>query len=311
MKLSIVIVNWNVRDQLRDCLRSVERETAIPREEYEVHVFDNASSDGSVEMVRAEFPDVILTACGDNLGFGRANNRAFGSCRGEYILLLNPDTVVLGHAVDSMLADMEANPDIGIMGCVQLNTDGSFQRAMGGAFPTLANVAWNYLFINRLLPGPLAPPALFLERAPEGLCDLDWVAGSCMMIRPEALGGRLFDESFFMFGEDMELCDRVRKAGWRVACSDSASITHHHGSSCGKQTRADVLETAVKGPRRFFMRTHGRAARVVYDLTLLIGYLVRWPGFMVASVVRPGRGYGRMSAASRRYAGVMLRALFE
>ena len=310
--LSIIIVNWNVRESLRDCLSSIEKEMLLPRGRYEVVVWDNASADGSAGMVREEFPAVRLTEYHENIGFGRANNRARETCSGEYILLLNPDTVVLDHALDTMLKVMDENPGIGALGCTLLNSDGSFQRVTGGAFPSISNVAWNYLFLNRLLPSCVAPAPLFLEKPTGKLTDLDWVSGAVMLLRRSAIEyGTIFDESYFMFGEDMDLCRVVRGRGWRVACTDSARIIHHHGMSYSKQTQIDILASAVKGPRQFFLKSHGWFACLLYDAALLAGYLIRWPGFRVMSWLRPGRGYDAMSAASRRYAHIVFRLRFS
>src|SRR5262249_26266572 len=126
--LSVIIVSWNVRDLLRDCLRSLYGEMELTAGRWEIIVVDNASADGSAEMVHNEFANVCVLANSENAGFAKANNQALTSCRGEFILLLNPDTVVQDHAVDRMLRIMQAQPEIGALGCRLLNTDGSLQR---------------------------------------------------------------------------------------------------------------------------------------------------------------------------------------
>src|SRR5262249_36157115 len=140
LTLSVIVVNWKVRNLLRECLQSLRRQMRLPSEAWEVIVVDNDSRDGSVEMVRAEFPEAKLIANRENVGFGRANDHAFPFCRGRYVLLLNPDTVVLDHAADRMLEIMEARPEIGALGCRLLNSDGTFQRWTGGNLPRLLNV---------------------------------------------------------------------------------------------------------------------------------------------------------------------------
>src|SRR5262245_59479081 len=131
--VSIVIVNWNVRDLLRECLRSLEEQTCLAGN-VEVIVVDNGSSDGSVEMIRSEFARVRLVVNKENQGFARANNQALPLCRGRYLILLNPDTRVLDRALTRLVSWMDAHPRAGIAGCRLLNTDGSFQRWTGGSF---------------------------------------------------------------------------------------------------------------------------------------------------------------------------------
>jgi len=305
--LSIVVVNWNVRELLRDCLRSVIREMRLPTEAYELIVVDNASADGSVEMLRSEFSDVILIASPDNLGFARGCQVGYEAARGEFVLLLNPDTVILDSAIDAMLAEMGRDLRLGIVGSRLLNSDGSFQRATGGAFPTLANLAWNYLFLGHLLPSRWAPPALFLDGDPRGLQPIDWVSGASLLFRRSAVGPTIFDPAFFMFGEDMALCDRVSREGWKVRLSADTAILHHHGKSFAQQSDAAVIATAHKGPRGFFRRSRGAGAALAYDAILFAGFLIRWPLFAIAARLKPGRGHDEMARFSRRYVATMLR----
>lgn len=299
--LSIIIVNWNVRDLLRTCLVSVAREMRVADDDYEVLVIDNASADDSVFMLRAEFPRVRLIESPVNLGFGAGCNRAFQEARGEYVLLLNPDTEVIDHAIDGLLETMRTNPRAGIVAPRLANPDRSFQPAAGGAFPTLWNVAWNFLFLKNLLPAALAPATTFLDGDPQGLLSIDWVSGASMLIRRAAIGERIFDEAFFMFGEDMDLCDRVRRAGWDVLYTSTHSIIHHHGRSFERQDTPAVLAMAHRGPRLAFRKRHGAFSAFVYDAILCVGYLIRWPLFGILSVLRPDSGYGARAKFSRAY----------
>src|SRR5438045_643610 len=193
--LSIVIVNWNVRDLLRTCLHSIREQMQLPPAAYEVIVVDNASIDGSVEMLRREFSDVALVANPDNRGFGRANNQALSLCRGAYIVLLNPDTEVLDHALDRMVLHLEGAPRVAALGCRLLNSDGSLQRWTAGAFPTLWNLMCHFLFLDWVLPRPLRPQPLFLDRDVRHDFEPEWVSGACMALRREALGDTIFNEA--------------------------------------------------------------------------------------------------------------------
>lgn len=307
LQLSILIVNWNVRELIRACLLSVRREMLLPPDQYELIVLDNDSKDGSVEMLRAEFPDITLIVSPVNLGFGAGCNQAYLQARGAFILLLNPDTEVVDHALDGLLSVMRGRPRAGIIGPRLVHADRSFQRDSGGALPTLANVSWNYLFLQHLLPRRLAPPALFLEGDPQGLRPIDWVSGASMLLRRAAIGPQIFDESFFMFGEDMDVCDRIHRAGWEVLYDSRHSIVHHHGSSFDQQASVAIQATAHLGPRRVFAKNRGRFSLFVYDAILLLGYGLRWPLYALLDRLRPGRGYGARASFSRTYIRAMLR----
>lgn len=306
--VSIIIVNWNVRELLAACLESLER-CASPGVRAEVCVVDNHSNDGSVEMIRARFPGVHLIINDENVGFARANNMALPWCRARLVMLLNPDTEVREGALSRLVEFMDANPGVGVAGAGLLNTDGTFQAAGGGAFPSLANVAWHGLFLGRILPSGLAPKPLFFDRAPTGVLESDWISGAAMMIRRELLQGRIFDDSFFMFGEDMELCHRVRSAGRRVVVVASAAIVHHHGASMGKQTSGDVLTAVVKGPRAYFAMHHSRAALALYDLIIFVSWAIRSCGYAGLAVLRRDRAHATRAGECARCARAAALAL--
>jgi N-acetylglucosaminyl-diphospho-decaprenol L-rhamnosyltransferase len=300
VNLSIIIVNWNVRDLLRECIRSLRREMQMPQDQWELVVVDNDSKDGSQEMMRQEFPDVRLISSPQNVGFGRGNNAALPFCHGRYLLLLNPDTVVQDHAIDRLVAWMDAHEDVGAAGCRLLNSDGSFQKWPGGAAPTLRNVACHFLFLNHVLPERVAPSRLFVEKDYSADRDVDWVSGTCMLLRVKALEGKLFDEAFFMYGEDMELCSRIRKSGWRVVYTPAASVIHHQGRSLEQQRSMAVLTGPLKGPRAFFaMRSGGKGLRT-YDFLTFTGFLIRWLGYTGLRVVRPRPHYRAKAVSSHR-----------
>lgn len=300
LRYSVLVVNWNVRDLLRACLASVYAEARTPAAEYEVIVVDNASSDGSAEMVRREFPQVRLVVSDDNLGFGRANNVAFARCRGRAIVLLNPDTVVLDGALDRAVARLEARADVGALGTRLLNADGTLQRWTGGALPGLRNVARHHLMLDRVLPRAWRGAPLFLEADVAEDVDVDWVSGACMVLRREALDGRLFDERYFMYGEDMELCARLRGAGWAVTYSPAATIVHHQGRSMDQQSGA-ILLTSLKGPRAFYRQRHGARTVWLYDLLTVAGFLLRWLAYSGLAALRARERYAPRAASSRRY----------
>ncbi|MEY4427531.1 MAG: hypothetical protein RLZZ182_220 [Pseudomonadota bacterium] len=297
IEASIIIVNWKVRDLLRACLQSVRDQAGLRMDQMEVIVVDNDSRDGSVEMVRAEFPEVRLIANADNPGFGKANNQAMPYCTGRYVVLLNPDTVVLDGAIGTMVRRMDACPDVAAMGCRLLNADGSLQRWTGGAFPRALNLANHYLFLDQLLPRALRPMPLYLDHDAPADIDVDWVSGAFMILRTPMLGGQLFNPDFFMYGEDMELCHRLKLAGHRVVYSPAASIIHYQGASM-KQQQGDVLLASLKGPRQFYRQMRGPQGLWIFDLFTVSGFGLRWLLYRLASVVRPSGNFGARAASS-------------
>lgn len=304
VRLSVVIVNWNVRELLRGCIASVYADGGLPPEQVQVIVVDNASADGSVQMVREAFPQVELLANADNPGFGRANNQALPRCRASMILLLNPDTRVLPGALATMLQTMEADPTIAVLGSRLLNGDGSLQRWTGGAYPRLANLFNHYFFVDRLLPRRWRPPPLYLDHDVAVDTEVDWVSGACMLLRGTALDGQLFDPDYFMYGEDMALCHRLKQAGSRVVYTPRASIVHYQGESM-KQQQGDVLLSSLKGPRQFYRQMRGERAVWVYDAVTFGGFALRWLAFSTAARLRGG---AVLAAKARSSAGLMQRA---
>ncbi|MBS0344020.1 MAG: glycosyltransferase family 2 protein, partial [Proteobacteria bacterium] len=270
-----------------------------------VIVVDNASADGSVEMVRKHFPQVTVVDNKDNVGFGRANNQALPMCVGPYVLLLNPDTVVEPGALASLVHQMETQPDVCVIGCRLLNGDRTLQRWTGGAYPRLLNLANHYFFLDRLLPAAWRPMPLYLDRDVPNDMDVDWVSGACMLLRADALGGTLFNTEYFMYGEDMELCHRLKQAGGRIVYSPKVSIIHYQGESMKKQ-EGDVLLSSLKGPRQFYRQMRGPRALRLYDSVTVAGFALRWMLYRAASVLRPNGGMDGKARASR---DMMYRAL--
>ena len=311
IELSIIIVNWNVCDYLRECLTSLRNEMILSRDRYEVIVVDNDSQDESVSMLRREFPDVILHESGENLGFGRGCNRGWALAQGDFILLLNPDTVVVDHAIDVLLEDIRNHPRTGIVGGRLTDQHGQFQRDGGGAFPTLANTAWRFFFLDKLLPSGWGPKMQFLADDPQGRQSVDWISGADMLLRREAVGDHLFDEAFFMYGEDMDLCNRIHESGWEIAYTSKATIIHHLRRSFEQQSDTNVLQAIHKGPRAFFQKKNGRFAAFLFDLIMLAGFVLRWIFYSLAGLFRPGSDYARLAVFSRRYVAITLRHLFR
>lgn len=247
--VSVVIVTYNVREFLEQALESVER--ASGGLNVETWVVDNDSADGSAEMVRTRFPDVRLIANEDNVGFATANNQALRQAQGRYALVLNPDTILQEDTLRELVAFMDAHPDTGAVGCRILNPDGTFAPESRRAFPTPAVAFFRLTGLSRLFPNSPTFGRYNLTYLPQDeVCEVDALSGSCMMVRrlaildddaPEASGDEptggaagLFDEAFFMYGEDLDWCYRIQQAGWKIRYTPATQIVHYKGESTKK-----------------------------------------------------------------------------
>lgn len=268
--LSVIIVNWNVRDLLRRCLQSVFANPPTCRRE--IIVVDNGSSDGSAEMVRTEFPQVRLIANPDNRGFTAANNQGMAMARGRYVLLLNPDTEVVGAALMTMTAFADAHPDVGIVGPQLLNPDGSVQSSRR-RFPTLATALFESTWLQPYAPRRLLEHYYVLDRPDDRVQDVDWVTGAALMARREAVEqvGPL-DEGFFMYSEELDWCRRFREAGWRVAYLPTARIVHYIGKSSEQVLPARHIHFQTSKVR-YFRKYYGPVVAEMLRLFLLANYL--------------------------------------
>jgi len=225
MKLSIIIVSYNVRDHLAACLRSIYGTCAGL--DPEVIVVDNASADGSVQMVRDRFPQVSLIVNAENIGFARANNQGYAVSHGEYVLLLNPDTLIKPGAVQVVLRFMETVPDAGLAGCRLINTDGTVQKSIMN-MPSTAEYLSRALFIDRLF-FDRHKKATYYRGKP---FTVGMVSGAFMMVRRGALrDGSLFKDNCFLYTEEPELCIRLWHNGWKVYFTPDGEIVHHGGQS--------------------------------------------------------------------------------
>lgn len=230
--LRVIIVSWNAKDDLRACLQSLP--AAATRHHVETHVVDNASFDGSPEMVAAEFPDVCLIRSRTNEGFSGGNNRALAGLDGaRYALLLNSDAFPHANSLDALLDFADANPEIGIVGPKVLNPDGSLQYSCR-RFPTFAAGLFRNVYLGRLFPNNKpAADYLMQDFDHESVRDVDWISGCALLIRRDCLEaiGPLDADTFFMYCEDMDWCLRARQAGWRVTYFPGAVVTHVIGRS--------------------------------------------------------------------------------
>lgn len=266
--LSVIIVNWNVRDLLRECLRSIE--AGKGGLSLEIIVVDSASSDDSVAMVRSEFPSVHLIACTENVGFPRGNNLGLQEARGDYLLLLNPDTVIVDDALAVLVSYLQANPDVGVVGPQLLNLDGSVQSSRR-RFPTAATGFFESTWLEGLAPGILRR-YYALDLPDAATADVDWLTGACIMVPRstyEAVGG--MDEGYFMYSEELDWCRRIKESGRRVVYYPAAQVIHHVGKSSEQAVTARHINFN-RAKLRYFRKYHGRFMAAVLRVFLLAGY---------------------------------------
>jgi N-acetylglucosaminyl-diphospho-decaprenol L-rhamnosyltransferase len=269
-ELSIIIVSWNVRELLRACLASI-----VPWRDklaLEVIVVDGGSADGSPAMVAQEFDWVRLIARPDNVGFPRGNNIGLARAGGRYLLLLNPDTELVGDALAMMVMSLESQPDVGVLGPRLLNPDGSLQPSKR-RFPTLLTGLIESTWLQPLAPAGLMGHYYAEDLPDDRTVDVDWVTGACLMVRREAaaaVGG--LDEGYFMYSEELDWCRRIKDAGWRVVYLPAAQVMHHVGKS-SEQALTERHINFQRAKLRYFRKFHGRAAALVLRAVLLLNYI--------------------------------------
>lgn len=275
MDLSIVIVNWNTRDLLYDCLRTVFAGLVPLRTE--VLVVDNGSSDGSAEMVRTEFPKARLIETGRNLGFAGGNNVALRIAMGRYVLLLNTDTLVHGDVLPRAVAWLDAHPQVGVMGPRVLNADGTVQPS-SSAFPSLKYLALQTLGLTRVARWDSYRMTGW-DRTTERRVEV--ISGAAMFVRRAAMDQvGLLDEAFFFYGEETDWCHRFARAGWGLVFVPIPEITHFGGGAAGKLNhRRDVLLT--EGTTRLH-RKHGGLTAGIACFVLLAAHNVSRAVFWTA-----------------------------
>jgi GT2 family glycosyltransferase len=228
-KLSIIIVNFNAEKFLVECLDSIYAQTK--QISFDIWVVDNNSADASVPMVLQNFPQVNLIENKENGGFARANNQAIAKRISDYILLLNPDTLILQNAIEKVVDFMDRNPTVGICGCKVLNEDGTLQLACRRSIPTPGVAFFRLTGLSKLFPNSKIMAKYNLTYLdPDSPHQVDAVSGAFLMIRKEVVGDiGLLDERFFMYGEELDWCLRAKKAGWAIMYYPNAEIVHYKG----------------------------------------------------------------------------------
>lgn len=229
--ISIVIINWRTPLLLRRCLQALSNDQKA--DSFEIYVVDNASGDQSLNILAQEFPSVKVIANQSNLGFSKACNQAIPQTTGEYILLLNPDTIVVGNAISTLAQFLDQHPGCGAVGPKVLNDDGTLQLACRRSFPSPAAAFFRLTYLSKLFPThPLLAKYNMTYADPSLEAEVDALSGSCMMVRREVISKiGLLDENIFMFGEDIDWCWRIKQADWSVFYYPQAVIYHSHGAA--------------------------------------------------------------------------------
>lgn len=262
--ISIIIVNWNTKDLLLNCLGSAYE--TIKTFSFEIFVVDNGSVDGSVKAVKERFPDLIIIENRQNHGFAKANNQALKVMKGRYALLLNSDTVLTEGAIALMVDFMEKNKDVGICGGQLLNTDGSRQNSIANA-PSLLTELLNKSILRRLFPEKYPGKEHIFETP----IEVESIVGACMVVRKDAIDDtNLLDESFFFFLEETDWCIRMKERGWKVFHHPTANIFHLQGQSAGKVNVRARIEYWIS--RYLFFKKHYGAWTLI---TLRTGLLIK------------------------------------
>jgi hypothetical protein len=295
LDLGIVIVSWNTRDLLRACLQSVQ--ASVGDFTYRVIVVDNASSDGSVDMVRQVFPDVTVIANAENLGFPAANNQGFralgleqgcGDDTPRYALALNPDTEVPPDALRDMIAYMDADPTIGVAGPKLVLLDGSLDMACRRSFPTPEISFYRMVGLSSLFPRSRRfgrYNMTYLD--PDTEIEVDSVVGAFMLVRRAAIQRvGLFDDVFFMYGEDLDWAFRIKQAGWRVMYNPRVTVKHVKRAASRQSPRA---QREFYRAMLIFYRKHYRATTTWWLHSLIMAGLVIKGGRPLWRDIRPSK----------------------
>ncbi len=300
MDLTIIIVNWNVKEFLKKCLESVYKFTQGL--EFEVFVVDNNSSDGSRDMVKAEFPQVSLIANNENYGFSKANNQALRAARGGYLVLLNPDTELIDNSMKAMVDFMDSRPDIGAIGCKLIYPEGDTQHSCRH-FPSLFTDLMENLYLDSFFP-----KSHFFNRyrmgdwAHNDLREVDQPYGACLLFRREVMKKiGLMDERFFMYYDEVDLCYRIKKTGGKIYFVPDIKIIHYANRS-SNQVSVTCEHYKYRSKFLFFDKHYGRCSLLPLALSLVSRSILAWVIFPLTHIAC---GRPRDVKYFRQYSGII------
>jgi GT2 family glycosyltransferase len=274
--VSIVIVNWNTQDLLKNCIRSVYQ--TINNLKFEIIVVDNASSDNSIEILETDFPQVIIIVNQTNRGFGAANNQAFAIMKGKYALLLNTDALLVSGAVNKLWTFCETHHNASIVCGQLLNADGSKQNSIA-SFPSLLTLATNTSLLEYLFPNKF-PSKRWEQTRP---IEVDSAIGACMLIRKNALDDvGFFDNRYFFFFEETDLAYSMHKVGWKIYHIPDAYIYHLKGQSIGSNARSRI--EFYRSRYKFLSKWHSRSYYFFSKLLIIGRLIINWLTSFIAYI---------------------------
>lgn len=297
--LSIVILNWNTKQLLLDCIESIITETK--KCSYEIIVVDNASIDDSVSAVKDKYPNVKLIRNTKNEGFARGNNIGISQCRGRYICLSNTDIKVLDHALDRMYLFMQNHPRVGMV--LPKLYDGQMRISLCCRdFPSLRNLLFEALFFDKLYPlniifkGRSKPPSFYRQTG-----NVDTVPLCFTMVKSKSIKNvGMLDERFFFYGEDLDWCKRFNQTGWKVVYFPGATVIHFGGASTAERPFRYLVEKS-KTMLQFWHKHHGYAAGQICRLILTLHYFLRVIGLTFIKKRKDEKSQASISSKRQRY----------
>lgn len=276
--LSIIIVSWNTKDLVRDCLNSIKKSTHSTS--YEIFLVDNNSSDGTAEMVKGEFKDVKLIANKTNNGFAKANNQAIEISDSKYIILLNPDTIVKDNALDEMVKYLDHHEDVGVLGCKLLNPDGTLQESCR-RFPNLSTYSTILLKLHTLFPNKKCLTEYFMkEMNYNTINEVDQVMGAALMYRTDVLGTKsCLDEDYWIWFEEVDFCYNVKRNGYKVVYIPNAEIIHYKAQSFNQLLKVKQQKVFNKSLLLYFKK-NGRKSdvlilRLLFPISILLSFVLQ------------------------------------
>jgi len=274
MRISVIIISYNVKEFLQQCILSLK--TALDKFEHEIIIVDNDSVDGTVNIIRQKFPEIILLENRTNVGFAKACNQGLAIARGELILLLNPDTMIQEDTIRVMTVFFDNHPEAGAAGCKILNADGTLQLACRRTFPTPSVALPKLLGLSRIFPKVKAFSSYNLTYLdPDQMTEVDAVSGSFLMLRKAVyaqIGG--LDEDYFLYGEDLDYCYRIKAGGWKIFYVPDTKIIHYKGEST-KLASFDNFIVFYRAMDIFANKHFGKSYSIATDIIFKFGIFSR------------------------------------
>jgi GT2 family glycosyltransferase len=306
MDLSIIIVNWNSKEYLRRCIASVLEKP--PGVEFEIVVIDGASFDGCDKMLHELYPQVRFIQSYENLGFAKANNQAFQASSGNAICFLNPDTEVLGAALETMYHYLRTLPRAGAVGCKLLNSDGTLETSCIRSFPTIVNQVLEVEALRKRYRYSRLWGMAPLFNGDKSPSEVDAISGACLMMRRSVFEDvALFSTDYFMYSEDIDLCFKVKRSGWKNYYVPSAAVVHHVGGSTAKSKVSAFSSVMMLESRwRFFRKTRSNRYCILYRVAMFLVSVIRVGSMLCLASVRrcPREGFSLETPLKKWKAGL-------